>query len=128
MREARFVNLNKEKWSRMERMDHLDADTLAENYVMQALTANERRMFYWMPETNASRGEIDFVVQTERAEVVPIEVKSGRNIAAKSLKRFIGEAGSPYAIRLSEQQFSVTPVEGSSCVLRGVPLYAAFCL
>ena len=85
-------------------------------------------MFYWMPETNASRGEIDFVVQTERAEVVPIEVKSGRNIAAKSLKRFIGEAGSPYAIRLSEQQFSVTPVEGSSCVLRGVPLYAAFCL
>lgn len=101
---------------------------LAENYVMQALTANERRMFYWMPETNASRGEIDFVVQTERAEVVPIEVKSGRNIAAKSLKRFIGEAGSPYAIRLSEQQFSVTPVEGSSCVLRGVPLYAAFCL
>lgn len=46
MREARFVNLNKEKWSRMERMDHLDADTLAENYVALADDLSYARTFF----------------------------------------------------------------------------------
>ena len=46
------------------------------------MLANDARTFYWMPETNAARGEIDFVSQTEQAEVIPIEVKSGRNVAA----------------------------------------------
>ena len=101
---------------------------LAENYTMQALRANGLRTFYWMPEANASRGELDFVYQTRGARVIPIEVKSGRNVAARSLKRFISQAESPYAVRLSEQQYAVTPVEETECVLRSIPLYAAFCL
>lgn len=101
---------------------------LAENYVMQALRANGLRTFYWMPATNAARGELDFVLQTPLAQVIPIEVKSGRNVAARSLKRFIAEAGSPCALRLSEQQFGATPIEDANCTLRSVPLYAAFCI
>lgn len=101
---------------------------LAENFVMQALTACDANAFYWMPDTNASRGEIDFVIQTERAQVIPIEVKSGRNVVAKSLRRFVKEAQSPYAVRLSELQFGISDMEDAGCQLKSLPLYAAFCL
>lgn len=101
---------------------------LAENYVMQELLANDARTFYWMPETNAARGEIDFVIQTEKAEVIPIEVKSGRNVAAKSLKRFIASARCKRVYRLSELDFAVTEIPDTGCELRSVPLYAAFCI
>ncbi len=37
---------------------------LAESYVMQALTANNVRTFYWMPSDKVGNGEIDFVFQT----------------------------------------------------------------
>lgn len=101
---------------------------LAENYVMQSLAATGVRTFYWMPDSNGSRGEIDFVVQTERAEVIPVEVKSGRNVTSKSLVQFVRKARSPYAVRLSELQFGQSEIPGTDCMLRSLPLYAAFCL
>ena len=101
---------------------------LAENFVMQSLTANDARTFYWMPDDNATRGELDFVMQTDRAEVIPIEVKSGRNVSAKSLKRFVEGALSPHAFRVSEQQFAISQIPNTDCTLRSIPLYAAFCL
>lgn len=101
---------------------------LAENYAMQSLAAHGARSFYWMPDTNSAKGELDFVLQTKSAEIIPIEVKSGRNVAAKSLKRFIEEARCVRVYRVSERQFGVTPIDETSCELRGVPLYAAFCL
>ena len=53
MREARFVNQNKEKWSRMERISGLDADTLAENYVALADDLSYARTFF--PGSDAER-------------------------------------------------------------------------
>ena len=100
---------------------------LAENYVMQALRANGVRTFYWMPEDSGVRGEVDFVYQTRSAEVVPVEVKSSRNVRARSLHRLMDEGDSPYAIRLSSQEFGrTTDDEGRE--LRSIPLYAAFCI
>ena len=101
---------------------------LAENAVMQALTANGIETFYWMPKPTVGSGEVDFVYQTGRAEVVPVEVKSGRNVRARSLKRLIEEGRSPRAYRLSEQNFSESVIEGTGCTLAGLPLYAAFTL
>ena len=98
---------------------------LAENYVMQALRANGIATFYWTPENSGTRGEIDFVYQTEHAEVIPIEVKSSRNVSAKSLKAFMNKGLSPYAIRLSEKDFGKAETE-SACILKSLPLYAAF--
>ena len=49
---------------------------LAENAVLQALTANEVDTFYWMPKPTVGSGEVDFIYQTKRAEVIPVEVKS----------------------------------------------------
>lgn len=101
---------------------------LAENYVMQALQANSIQTFYWMPSEKVGNGEIDFVFQNRRAQVIPVEVKSGRNVKARSLRRFMEEGASPFAIRLSEANFGVEPVEGTGALLRSMPLYAAYCI
>lgn len=100
---------------------------LAENFVMQSLRANSIKTFYWMPDEDSSRGEVDFIFQNDRAEVVPIEVKSARNVRARSLKRLMAEGSSPYAIRLSEQNFSRNTSEAGA-ELRALPLYAAFAI
>ena len=78
-------------------------------------------------EVEKVAGEVDFVFQTRSAEVIPIEVKSARNVSAKSLRKLMREGHSPYAIRLSEQQFGKSEGEGGT-ELRSLPLYAAFCI
>lgn len=101
---------------------------LAENAVAQALAANDLRTFYWMPGPTVGRGEVDFLLQTAHAEVVPVEVKSGRNVRAKSLAKLVEMGRAPYAYRLSELNFARSMVPGTDCELRSVPLYAAFAL
>lgn len=103
-------------------------DALAENAVAQALVANDLRIFYWMPEPTVGKGEVDFVLQTDRAEVIPVEVKSGRNVRARSLRKLIEMGHSPAAYRLSELNFARSVVPGTNCELRELPLYAAFAL
>ena len=100
---------------------------LAENYVMQALRAAGLKTYYWMPEGSGARGEIDFVFQTREAQVIPVEVKSARNVSAKSLSRFMTEGRAPYGIRLSEKDFGRAELE-NGCELRSLPLYAAHCV
>lgn len=100
---------------------------LAENATMQALAACELKTYYWTPKGNV-RGELDFVTQTRRGLVVPIEVKSGRNVSAKTLKKFVLEGKSPIAVRLSELNFGSSEIEGTGSELRGIPLYAAFAI
>ncbi|MDR0981938.1 MAG: ATP-binding protein [Culturomica sp.] len=55
---------------------------IAEQFVLQQLV--KYTLFYW---TGGEESEVDFVMQYG-AEIVPIEVKSGTNINAKSLKIF----------------------------------------
>ena len=101
---------------------------LAENSVMQALSAQDIPTFYWIPPSSwNANGEIDFAIQDELAHVIPIEVKSARNIRAKTLEMFMKHAGSPFAIVLSEQNFSMRVSEGGA-EIRLMPLYAAHCL
>ena len=58
---------------------------LAENFVMQSLAANDVHTYYWMPTDKVGNGEVDFVFQDRLARVIPVEVKSARNVKAKSL-------------------------------------------
>lgn len=98
---------------------------LAENYVMQQLLAAGHKTFYWVPGGDSSQGEVDFVFQDEHARVIPVEVKSARNVRARSLKKLMVQGQSPYAIRLSEQNFALSQNEDGA-VLKSLPLYAAF--
>lgn len=101
---------------------------LAENFVMQALQANDLATYYWMPSNEVGKGELDFVFQNSEARVVPVEVKSARNVKAKTLAAFMRAAKPRTAYRLSENDFGIQPVEGTDARLMSMPLYAAFCI
>lgn len=100
---------------------------LAENVVMQALSSNNLRTFYWVPPaTWHITGELDFLLQTDKGEVVPMEVKSARNTRSRTLARFMERVECPRAYLFSENDFGVDKNDGRE--VRHLPLYAACCI
>jgi predicted AAA+ superfamily ATPase len=61
---------------------------LSEQFVCQELKAQEVDLFYW--STDDARQEIDFLFEDERG-MIPVEVKSGRNVTATSFSNFISK-------------------------------------
>ncbi len=92
---------------------------LTENYVAQTLKASGYELYYWISESPVA--EVDFVIQKE-GQIIPVEVKSGENVSARSLKHFQNLYQPKKVIRLSEKNF------GSDGNVDAVPLYAAFCI
>jgi hypothetical protein len=89
---------------------------LTEQYVMQQLRVeSERYIGYWTNER--STAEIDFVIQ-EEGEVIPIEVKSGENLKAKSFRLFCEKYQPKKAIRTSLTDYK------QESWMENVPLYA----
>jgi predicted AAA+ superfamily ATPase len=91
---------------------------IAENYVNGELTAKKVNLFYWR---NESFSEIDFIIETNDG-ILPIEVKSGDNVKAKSLKVFQDRFKPKYSIRVSSKNF------GFENNIKSVPLYAVSCI
>ncbi|MGI6033424.1 MAG: DUF4143 domain-containing protein, partial [Coriobacteriales bacterium] len=101
---------------------------LAENGVMQAFVANDLQTFYWMPPNSwKDRGELDFLLQDDLGRVVPVEVKSDRNVKARTFSRLMEHSGAPYGVILSSNDFSRN-ADGGQAETRNIPLYAAHCL
>jgi predicted AAA+ superfamily ATPase len=77
---------------------------LTEQYVLQELVALDKDLplFYWTNAKNTC--EIDFVVQAGNT-VIPLEVKAGVNLKAKSLKFFMEKFGPAIAVRSSLADF-----------------------
>ena len=89
---------------------------LTEQYVMQQLRVDsERYIGYWTNER--STAEVDFVIQ-EEGEVIPIEVKSGENLKAKSFRLFCEKYKPSKAIRTSLTDYK------KESWMENVPLYA----
>ena len=89
---------------------------LTEQYVMQQLRLeSERYIGYWTNER--STAEVDFVIQ-EEGEVIPIEVKSGENLKAKSFRLFCEKFQPKKAIRTSLTDYK------EESWMENVPLYA----
>ena len=65
----------------------------------------QTRLFYWQREEKNARAEVDFVVQKDM-EIVPIEVKSGKQGKMQSMHLFIKEKKSEYGIRTSLENFA----------------------
>ena len=58
---------------------------LSENYVLLSLIRQfGDQQFYW---TSGNTAEVEFIVQYEN-RIIPVEVKSGNSIAAKSLSEY----------------------------------------
>ena len=92
---------------------------LAENYVLSALINNGYAPFYWESDGKA---EVDFMMQNNNGEIIPVEVKSSQNVRSKSLNQFNIKYKPPYSMRFSTKNF------GFENNIKSVPLYAAFCV
>ncbi|MDR3244272.1 MAG: AAA family ATPase [Elusimicrobiota bacterium] len=75
---------------------------LAEQFVCQELTANNIPLFYWYSDD--SKREIDFLIETPTG-IVPIEVKSGKNLRAVSFTNFIKEYNITKGYKISALQY-----------------------
>jgi len=73
---------------------------LTEQYVFQQLLLNEEFSLNYYPFENG-RYELDFIIQNENGELVPIEVKASENLRAKSFKYFCEKYKPAKAIRTS---------------------------
>jgi len=87
---------------------------LVEQYVLQEL--NRYELFYW---TSGAQAEVDFVTQLDN-KIVPIEVKSGSNVKAQSLKVYRQNYNPELSIR-----FSLLPLKENDGLLN-IPLYYSF--
>lgn len=94
-------------------LSHLDAESilvgnsvfeefkgaLTEQFVMQEILATQGWLLnYW--EAEGGSAEVDFVAQINR-DIIPIEVKAGINLRARSLASYRDRYSPPYAIRTS---------------------------
>ena len=93
---------------------------LTENYVAQTLKGNGYDLYYWT--SDSPQAEVDFVIQ-KHGKVIPVEVKYGENVHARSIKHYIRMYHPETAIRLTARNFGEDE-DG----MKSIPLYAAFCL
>jgi predicted AAA+ superfamily ATPase len=73
---------------------------LTEQFVFQQLKLNEELSIHYFSFEN-SKYEIDFIIQSEEDEIIPVEAKSGENLKARSFKLFCEKFQPQTAIRTS---------------------------
>ena len=88
---------------------------LTEQYVLQQLVLRYEPYYY--AKTNSTQ-EIDFLLQDEEDEIVPLEVKAETNVKAKSLRQFVADNRSKKAYRISMNDYQ------QEDWVTNVPLYA----
>jgi len=89
---------------------------LTEQYVFQQLKLNNALSVYYFLSGD-SKNEVDFVIQNEHDEIIPIEVKAGENLRAKSFKYFYDKYRPQSAIRTSLSNYR------EEIWMTNVPLY-----
>jgi predicted AAA+ superfamily ATPase len=92
---------------------------LAENYVAVALQTKGYIPYYWESDGKA---EVDFIIQNDKGEIIPIEVKSSENVRAKSLQLYMQRYKPARSYKVSAKNF------GKEGNLYTIPLYAVFCI
>ena len=105
-----------------EDFDAINKGGIAEMFVgLELLKANscyeQRHLFYWQREEKNARAEVDFVVQQDM-DIVPIEVKSGKQGKMQSMHLFMKEKNTKTGIRTSLENFSEYDR------IKVIPLYA----
>ena len=109
---------------------------LEEQMVWQELLAQSRRELnnpiFWVREKKQSNAEVDFIYQWN-SQLIPVEVKSGKDGSLRSLHQFIEHGNVKTAVRLYDRQYSLqmtrTPVSvnspGKAYRLLNLPLYCS---
>ncbi len=91
---------------------------LTENYVASALKYNHLTLHYWQKDTS----EIDFILQSKKGKIIPVEVKANDHTKSRSLSNYQTEYHPEYSIRISTKNFEMNNN------IKSVPLYAVFCI
>jgi predicted AAA+ superfamily ATPase len=91
--------------------------SLTEQYVFQQLNLNEDFSINYYPFENG-RYELDFIVENENGELIPIEVKAGVNLQAKSFMNYCEKYKPAKAIRTSLTDYK------EESWMTNLPLYA----
>jgi len=89
---------------------------ITEQFVFQQLRLDNDLSIHYFPFNNG-KNEVDFVIQNEEDEVIPIEVKAGENLRAKSFKLFCEKYKPQTAIRTSLSDYR------QESWMTNVPLY-----
>ena len=105
-----------------EDFDAINKGGIAEMFVgLELLKARsfyqQTQLFYWQREAKNARAEVDFIIQKDM-EIVPVEVKSGKQGKMQSLHLFMKEKESKMGIRTSLENFAVYDK------IRIIPLYS----
>jgi len=89
---------------------------LSEQFALQELIAanDTLSVYYWATDKNTA--EVEFVMQYDN-DIIPIEVKSGRNVKSESLNVYRNEFKPARAVRASQKNY------GAADGLYSVPLY-----
>jgi predicted AAA+ superfamily ATPase len=101
---------------------------IAEQFVFQELRQSlTKKLYYWSNDNGSA--EIDFLTQDSKGNIIPIEVKSGINLRAKSLSFFAGKYSPKYAIRTSLADYKVNIMRnignmGNNVDIIDMPIYA----
>ena len=88
---------------------------LTEQYVLQQFILRYEPYYY--AKANSTQ-EIDFLLQDEEDEIVPLEVKAETNVKAKSLRQFVADNQSKKAFRISMNDYKEEEW------VTNIPLYA----
>lgn len=90
---------------------------LAEQYVLQEIKSinNYYDGYYYANKTSTS--EIDFLIQNKDG-IIPLEVKAGINLKAKSLKAYMEKYNPPYELKASLKEYN------KSEKVVNIPLYS----
>jgi predicted AAA+ superfamily ATPase len=83
---------------------------IAEQFVGQELLAyspayEEAKLFFWSREKKSSMAQVDYII-TDRAKIIPIEVKAGSTGALKSLHLLMSENKLNLGVKISQQPLS----------------------
>ena len=87
---------------------------MVENYVVQQLTLQYKKLFYWESEGKA---EVDLII-SDRFNVIPIEIKAGKSTKSKSLNVYDKKFNPKFALQFNLQNF------GKSGKFYNYPLYS----
>ena len=92
---------------------------MTENYVLTQLLCGGFQPLFWRNDKGTR--EVDFLIRLN-GSIIPVEVKSGENVASDSLGEYTKQFAPAFSIRVSEKNF------GFENGIRSVPLYAVFCI
>ena len=91
--------------------------SLTEQYVFQQLLLKEEITINYFPYDNG-RYELDFIIENEDGDLIPIEVKSGENLQASSFKIYCERNKPKTAIKTSLTNYK------EESWMTNLPLYA----